>query len=140
MKFMNLFLFKKKNKHFYIVTIQSQSLPSHHGQGDNNAAPATSDNSTSPVKRRRGRPRGTPNKPLLPDRTNSKSRSMNLCKMKFLLRFLFKPICSLLALILMMVHSVSARILISHISPPSPPPNFSEPKNVKKSINAKNSG
>ena len=57
--------------------------------------------------------------------------------MKFLLRFLLKPNCSLLALILMMIHSESTGILISLISPPSPPPNFSEPKNVKKSINAK---
>ena len=57
--------------------------------------------------------------------------------MKFLLRFLLKPNCSLLALILMMIHSESTGILISLISPPSPPPTFSEPKTVKKSINAK---
>lgn len=50
---------------------KSQSLPAHQGQGDNTATQASSDN--SPVKRRRGRPRGTPNKPLLPDRTNTKT-------------------------------------------------------------------
>lgn len=58
---------------FYVnLQFQSQSLPAHQVQGDNTATQASSDN--SPVKRRRGRPRGTPNKPLLPDRTNTKSR------------------------------------------------------------------
>lgn len=57
---------------FYVnLQFQSQSLPAHQVQGDNTATQASSDN--SPVKRRRGRPRGTPNKPLLPDRTNTKS-------------------------------------------------------------------
>lgn len=50
---------------------KSQSLPAHQVQGDNTATQASSD--SSPVKRRRGRPRGTPNKPLLPDRTNTKT-------------------------------------------------------------------
>lgn len=50
---------------------KSQSLPAHQVQGDNTATQASTDN--SPVKRRRGRPRGTPNKPLLPDRTNTKT-------------------------------------------------------------------
>lgn len=58
---------------FYVnLQFQSQSLPAHQVQGDNTATQASSD--SSPVKRRRGRPRGTPNKPLLPDRTNTKSR------------------------------------------------------------------
>lgn len=58
---------------FYVnLQFQSQSLPAHQVQGDNTATQVSSDN--SPVKRRRGRPRGTPNKPLLPDRTNTKSR------------------------------------------------------------------
>lgn len=60
-------------KNFYVnLQFQSQSLPAHQVQGDNTATQASSD--SSPVKRRRGRPRGTPNKPLLPDRTNTKSR------------------------------------------------------------------
>ncbi|XP_062572906.1 UPF0547 protein C16orf87 homolog [Saccostrea cucullata] len=50
---------------------KSQSLVAHHVQGENTPTPANSD--SSPVKRRRGRPRGTPNKPLLPDRNISKT-------------------------------------------------------------------
>ncbi|XP_048774681.1 UPF0547 protein C16orf87 homolog [Ostrea edulis] len=50
---------------------KSQSLPAHHGQGDTTSSPASIEG--SPVKRRRGRPRGTSNKPLLPDRSISKS-------------------------------------------------------------------